>query len=193
MENYEYKKYKVTEEYLGEEIEVNVSECWSSGGIESADISCSHSTIFRGLGHSIGNYRPYEYGGIIGEVVKCLSVDDVHDAIFKEFYIAEESIAKDKNRIHDNFNGTRNFSIVVGYENQEIITKLMFIAGRKTVHITCPSNALIASASVPLEDNRYRKMVIDEITKSKKLIDNGYVFPKPSVFSKVKKKVKSLF
>ena len=69
----------------------------------------------------------------------------------------------------------------------------MFIAGRKTVHITCPSNALIASASVPLEDNRYRKMVIDEITKSKKLIDNGYVFPKPSVFSKVKKKVKSLF
>ena len=49
MGKFEYKKYKVTEKYLGEEIEVNVSECWSSEGIESADISCSYNTIFRGF------------------------------------------------------------------------------------------------------------------------------------------------
>lgn len=191
MENYEYKKYKVTEEYLGEKIEVNVSECWSSEGIESADISCSHSTIFRGLGHSIGNYRPYEYGGVIGEVIKRLSVDDVHDAIFKEIYIAEESIARSKKKEHDNFENTRHFHVIVEYEGQEIGVTLMIKAGRKEIHIICPSTYMVSSVS--MEDNKFRDKIIDEVEKCKELIDNGYVFPTPSRISKVKKKVKNYF
>jgi hypothetical protein len=191
MGNYEYKKYKVIEEYFGEKIEVNVSECWSSEGIESADISCSHSTIFRGLGHSIGNYRPYEYGGVIGEVIKRLSVDDVHDAIFKEIYIAEESIARSKKKLHDNFENTRHFHVIVEYEGQEIGVTLMIKAGRKEIHIICPSTYMVSSVS--MEDNKFRDKIIDEVEKCKELIDNGYVFPTPSRISKVKKKVKNYF
>lgn len=191
MENYEYKKYKVTEEYLGEKIEVNVSECWSSEGIESADISCSHSTIFRGLGHSIGNYRPYEYGGVIGEVVKCLSVDDVHDAIFKEIYIAEECIARSKKEEHDNFYHSRYFRVVVHYKNQEIIIPIMMNSNSDKVWITCPSSALIKG--VTMKNDAYIFAIYDEVKNSKKLIDDGYVFAKPSKIGKVKKKIKSLF
>ena len=96
MENYEYKKYKVIEKYLGKIIEVNVSECWSSEGIESADISCSYNTILRSLGHSIGNYTQSESGIVQGKIVNRLSVDDVYDAIFKDVYIAEKSITESK-------------------------------------------------------------------------------------------------
>lgn len=188
MENYEYKKYKVTEEYLGEEIEVNVSECWSSGGIESADISCSHSTILRGLGHSIGNYRPYEYGGVIGEVVKWLSVDDVHDAIFKEFYIAEESIAKSKKEDHDCFKSMRHLTVLVQYKNQEIPVKLTLKAGDTKVWII-RLDSLISHVSI----DKFRDKVIEEVQRGKRMIDNGYVFGQPSKISKVKKKIKSLF
>lgn len=187
MENYEYKKYKVTEEYLGEEIEVNVSECWSSEGIESADISCSHSTIFRGLGHSIGNYRPYEYGGVIGEVVKRLSVDDVHDAIFKEFYIAEESIAKSKKEEHDCFKSIRHLTVLVQYENQEIPVKLTLKAGDTKVWII-RLDSLISHVSI----DKFRDKVIEEVQRGKRMIDNGYVFSKPGAFSKVKKKIKNV-
>ena len=187
MENYEYKKYKVTEEYLGEKIEVNVSECWSSEGIESADISCSHSTIFRSLGHSIGNYRPYEYGGVIGEVVKCLSVDDVHDAIFKEFYIAEESIAKSKKEEHDCFKSIRHLTVLVQYKNQEIPIKLMLKAGDTKVWII-RLDSLISHVLI----DKFRDKVIEEVQRGKRMIDNGYVFSKPGTFSNVKKEIKNV-
>lgn len=188
MGNFEYKKYKVTEKYLGEEIEVNVSECWSNEGIESADISCSRSTIFRGLGHSIGNYKPYEYGGVIGEVVKCLSVDDVHDAIFKEFYIAEESIARSKKEEHDNFELRRYLTVLVQYENQEIPIQLMLKAGDTKVWII-RLDSLISNVSI----DKFRDKVIEEVQRGKRMINNGYVFPKPGTLNKVKRKIKSLF
>ena len=188
MESYVYKKYKVSEEYLGKKIEVNVSECWSNEGIESADLSCSHSTIFRGLGHRVGNYRPYEYGGVIGEVVKRLSVEDVHDAIFKEIYIAEKSIAESKKEIHDDFKLTRYLTVLVQYENQEIPVNFMLKAGDTKVFII-RLDSLISHVSI----DKFRNKVIEEVQRGKRMIDNGYVFPKPSKISKVKKKVKSLF
>jgi len=188
MENYEYKKYKVTEKYLGEEIEVNVSECWSSEGIESADISCSkYNPIFSGISHKIGNYKPYEYGGVIGEVIKRLSVDDVHDAIFKEFYIAEESIARSKKEEHDNFKSTRYPTVIAQYENQEIPIKLMLKAGDTKVWII-RLDSLISHVSI----DKFRDKVIEEVQRGKRMIDNGYVFSKPSAFSKVKKKIKNV-
>ena len=188
MENYEYKKYKVIEKYLGKIIEVNVSECWSSEGIESADISCSYNTILRSLGHSIGNYRPYEYGGVIGEVVKRLSVDDVYDAIFKDVYIAEKSITESKKEEHDNFYCTRYLTVLVQYENQEIPVNLMLKAGDTKVWII-RLDSLISHVSI----DKFRDKVIEEVQRGKKMIDNGYVFSKPNVISKVKKKVKSFF
>ena len=188
MENYEYKKYKVIEKYLGKKIEVNVSECWSSEGIESADVSCSYNTILRSLGHSIENYKPYEYGGVIGEVVKRLSVDDVHDAIFKEIYIAEESIARSKKEKHDDFKSTRYLTVLVQYENQEIPVELMLKAGDTKVWII-RLDSLISHVSI----DKFRDKVIEEVQRGKRMIDNGYVFSKPSKISKVKKKIKSLF
>ena len=188
MENYEYKKYKVTEKYLGKIIEVNVNECWSSEGIESAEISCSHSTIFRGLGHSIGNYIQSESGVIQGKIVKRLSVDDVYDAIFKEIYFAEESIARSKKEEHDNFYCTRYLTVLVQYKNQEIPVNLMLKAGDTKVWII-RLDSLISYVSI----DKFRDKVIEEVQRGKRMIDNGCVFSKPNVISKVKKKVKSFF
>lgn len=186
MENY---KYKVKEGYLGEIIEVNVSECWSSEGIESADIFCSkYSPIFTGISHKIGNYKPYEYGGVIGEVVKRLSVDDVHDAIFKEIYIAEKSITESKKEEHDNFKLTRYLTVLVQYKNQEMPIKLMLKTGDTKVWII-RLDSLISRVSI---DN-FRNKVIEEVQRGKRMIDNGYVFPKPGAFSKVKRKIKNYF
>ncbi len=188
MGKYEYKKYKVTEKYLGKIIEVNVSECWSNEGIESADVSCSHSTIFRGLGHSIGNYIQSESGVIQGKIVKRLSVDDVYDAIFKEIYIAEESIARSKKEEHDNFEFRRYLTVLVQYENQEIPIQLMLKAGDTKVWII-RLDSLISHVSI----DKFRDKVIEEVQRGKRMINNGYVFPKPGTFNKVKRKIKSLF
>jgi hypothetical protein len=192
MSNWDSKKYKVKEEYMGKEIIVDVNETWKNGSIDSAMISCpGYSSMIKGISHKVGNYRPCEQGGVIGEIIKRLSVEDVHDAIMKEFLIAERSIASDKKQEHDNFENKRYFHVIVEYEDQEIAVALMIKAGRKEVHIICPSTYMVSSVS--MEDNKFRDKIIDEVEKSKKLIDNGYVFPKPGKMSKVKKKIKSLF
>ena len=188
MGKFEYKKYKVTEKYLGKIIEVNVSECWSNEGIESADVSCSHSTIFRGLWHSIGNYIKSESGVIQGKIVKRLSVDDVYDAIFKEIYFAEKSITESKKEEHDNFYCTRYLTVLVQYENQEIPVNLMLKAGDTKVWII-RLDSLISHVSI----DKFRNKVIEEVQRGKRMIDNGCVFSKPGAFSKVKKKIKNHF
>lgn len=189
MRDFYYKKYKVTEEYLGKIIEVNVSEYWSSEGIESADISCpKYNLIFTGISHKIGNYRPCEYGGVIGEVIKRLSVDDVYDAIFKEIYIAEKSIARSKKEEYDNFKTTRYLTVLVQYENQEIPVQLMLKAGDTKVWII-RLDSLISHVSI----DKFRDKVIEEVQRGKRMIDNGYVFSKPGTFDKIKRKIKNHF
>ena len=192
MSNWDSKKYKVKEEYMGKEIIVDVNETWKNGNIDSAMISCpSYSSMIRSIGHRVGNYRPCEQGGVIGEIIRRLSVSDVHDAIMKEFLIAERSIASDKKQEHDNFENRRYFHVIVEYEDQEISVALMLKSGRGEAHIICPSTYMVSSVS--MEGNKFRDKIIDEVEKSKKLIDNGYVFPKSSKISKVKRKIKSLF
>lgn len=192
MNNWDSKKYEIKEEYMGKEIVVSVNETWKNGQINHASISClGYSPIIRGIGHKVGNYRPCEYGGVVGEIIKRLSVSDVHDAIMKEFLIAERSIATDKHKEHDDFINTRHFHVIVDYCGQEISIGLMLRSGRKEAHIICPSTALVAS--ITMEDNKFRDKIINELEKCKELIDNGYVFPKPSKMSKVKRKIKSLF
>ena len=94
----EYFNYKIKEEYLGENIEIDVREEWKNGKIEKAFISCfGYSPMIKGLSHKVGNYKPCEHGGVVGEIVKRLSVEDVHDAIFKEIYNAEKSICRKRN------------------------------------------------------------------------------------------------
>ena len=192
MSNWDSKKYEIKEEYMGKEIVVSVNETWKNGNIDSAMISCpSYSSMIRSIGHRVGNYRPCEQGGVIGEIIKRLSVSDVHDAIMKEFLIAERSIATDKHKEHDNFINTRYFHVIVDYCGQEISIGLMLKSGKKEAHIICPSTSLVSS--ITMEDNKFRDKIINELEKCKELVDNGYVFPKPSKINRVKKKIKSLF
>lgn len=186
--NWEYKKYKVVEEYLGEDIIINVDETWTEDGIETAGISCSYNPILRTLGHSIGKYKQSESGIVQGEIVKRLSVDDVHDAIFKEIYIAEKNIARSKKEEHDNFKLPRSLTVFVEYENQDIQVRLWLSAIDTGVWIL-RLNSLISYVSI----DKFRDNVIEEVQRGKMMIDNGYVFPKPSAFSKVKRKIQKMF
>lgn len=186
--NWEYKKYKVVEEYFGEKIVVSVEEKWSEDGIELADVSCPYNTALRELGHSIGNYVQSESGIVKGEIVKRLSVDDVHDAIFKEIYIAEKVIAESKKEKHDNFKSTRFLTVFVQYENQEIPIKLMLKSGDTKVWIICVDTRMECPSI-----EKFRDKIVEEVQMGKRMIDNGYVFPKSSTFSKMRKKIKKYF
>ena len=189
MSNWDSKKYELKEEYMGKEIVVSVNETWKNGQIDHASISClGYSPMIRGIGHKVGNYRSCEYGGVVGEIIKRLSVDDVHDAIMKEFLIAERSIARSKKEEHDNFKSTRYLTVLVQYENQEIPVELMLKAGDTKVWII-RLDSLISHVSI----DKFRDKVIEEVQRGKRMIDNGYVFSTPSKISKVKKKIKSLF
>lgn len=184
----EHFEYKVREEYLGENIEVSVREEWKNGKIEEAFISCfGYSPMIRGISHRVGNYRPGEYGGVVGEIIKRLSVEDVHDAIFKEIYNAEKSIAKKRKVEHDNFYVTRHFHVVTDYKEQEVPVTLMVKGGSNRVFIIHGHEIVHESM-----DN-FRNEIVRGIHNGMSAIDRGYVFPKPDKMSKIKKKIKSLF
>lgn len=186
---YEYKKYKVVEEYLGEKIVVNVNECWNDDGIEHADIFCpKYGVIMRGLGHSIGNYKLSNAGIVQGEIIKLLSVDDVHDAIFKEIQFAEESIAESKNEKHDMFKSMRHLTILVDYDNQEIPVEVVLKAGDTQVEIICIDTRL---NRIPIDS--IRDKIVEEVHKGKRMIDDGYVFSTLGTFGKIKRKIKNYF
>ena len=182
----EHFEYKVREEYLGEDIEVSVREGWKNGKIEEAYISCfGYSPMIRGISHKVGNYRPSGNGGVVGEIVKHLSVEDVHDAIFKEIYNAEKSIAKKRKVEHDNFYVTRHFHIVTDYKDQEVPVTLMVKSGTNRVSVIYGHSMIHATM-----DN-FRDEIIMGIQNGMSAIDRGYVFPKPGIVSKVKKKIKN--
>ena len=181
----EYYEYKVREEYHGENIEVNVREEWKNGKIEEAYISCfGYSPMIRGISHSVGNYKTCD-GGVVGEITKRLSVEDVHDAIFKEFYNAEKIICRKRKMEHDNFYVTRHFYILVDYKDQEVPVALMVKGGSDKVFIFHGHEMICRPA-----DN-FRNEIIRGIHNGMSAIDRGYVFPKPGIVSKVKKKIKN--
>ena len=186
MSNWDSKKYKVKEEYMGKEIIVDVNETWKNGNIDSAMISCpEYSSMIRCVGHRVGNYRPCKNGGVVGEIIKRLSVEDVHDAIFKEIYNAEKSICRNRNIEHDNFYVTRHFHVVTDYKDQEVPVTLMVKSGSNKVSIIYGHQAIHTSV-----DN-FRNEIIMGLRSGMSAIDRGYVFPKPGIVSKVKKKIKN--
>lgn len=182
----EHFEYKIREEYHGENIEVNVREEWKNGKIEEAYISCfGYSPMIRGISHKVGNYRPCEYGGVVGEITKRLSVEDVHDVIFQEIYNAEKSICRKRFVEHDNFYVTRHFHIVTDYKEQEVPVTLMVKGGSNRISIIYGHKMIHATM-----DN-FRDEVIMGLQNGMSAIDRGYVFPKPGIVSKVKKKIKN--
>ena len=182
----EHFEYKVREEYLGEEIEVSVREEWQNGKIEEAYISCfGYSPMIKGISHTVGNYRSSENGGVVGKIIKRLSVEDVHNEIFKEIYSAEKSIAKKRKVEHDNFYVTRHFHIITDYKNQEVPVTLMVKSGSDRVFV------IHGHEIVHISMDNFRNEIIKGIHNGMSAIDRGYIFPKPGIVSKVKKKIRN--
>lgn len=178
--------YVIHEDYKGKDVDVSVHEAWSSNGIENAVVSCSkYDSSSRFLGHK-GNINRID-GSV---VINRLTVDNVHDIIFKEFFIAEESICCEMGEEHDMFSQNRSFDVFVEYKNKKIIISFMMNPNSDLVLIYCPSSAQINSFS--MMNNEFRKGIFDEIERCKNLIDDGYDFPKVKDFKVAKKKIKSL-
>ena len=194
--NFENINYKVVEEYLGKNIEVSVREGWKNGKIEEAYISCfGYSPMIKGISHKLGNYRPSENGGVVGEIVKHLSVEDVHDAIFKEIYNAERSIAKKRGVEHDNFYVTRHFHIDVDYKDQKVpVTFMVRLSTTLKKKVEFDRGFIIYGHEIiGVSADNFRNEIIKGVHYGMNLVDNGYIFPVPSIFSKVKKKIKKIF
>lgn len=196
MMNYDYinkyYNYIVQEDYDGKVIDVYVSECWdSNGSIFSAVVSCpKYNIISDFLGHKSTSYVNIESLGI-NTIVDKLTVDDVHDVIFKEIEIAEKNISNKMKIKHDNFGERRYFRIIKEYNNQNIVVGFSLDVHSSNVWITCPSSAQIKVLS--MNDNCFRNEIISEVERCKKLIDNGYVFSKTSILGRIKSKTKKLF
>ena len=88
---------------------------------------------------------------------------------------------------HDNFYVTRHFHIIVDYKDQEVPVTLMVKGGSDKVVIFHGHEMVRRPA-----DN-FRNEIIRGIHNGMSAIDRGYVFPKPSIIRKVKKKVRRYF
>lgn len=183
--------YVVREGFYGKNIDIEVCECWSSDGIESASISCpKYSVIPKMLGHKTHEVIGTR-GHVIGGIVDRLTVDDVHDAIFEKIFLAEQCICDSLNKKHDDFQNRRHFSIIKEYNGQNIVVDFSLDRHSSNIWVTCPSSAQIKIFS--MKDNSYRNEIFSEIDRCKQLIDSGYVFNGRNIFERVKIKIKKLF
>lgn len=184
--------YIIQEEYCGRNIYVNVHESWSSNGIENAIISCpKYDSSSSFLGHMGNTIKDTDDFGNNIFIINRLTIDEVHNAIFKEIYLAEKSICDQMGEEHDGFCHLRNFNVVVEYKNQKIIVGLMLKPNFDIAWVSCPSCAQIKTFRI--ENNSYAYAIYDEVKRCKKLIDSGYIFPELKVIDKVKRKVRGVF
>lgn len=182
----DYYNYIVQEDYYGKIIDVKVYETWSYDGIVNVCVSCpKYDSSSRFLGHK-GIFNRID-GSV---VINRLTVDNVHDMIFKEFFIAEENICREMGEEHDMFSQNRIFDVIVEYKNKKIVISFMMSPNSDLVLVSYPSSAQINSFS--MMNNEFRKAIFDEIERCKNLIDDGYDFPKVKDFKVSKKKIKSL-